>query len=78
MLFLGGQDIIAQVNQSIRKPSYLFPTPLDRELADVWSTRIRLMVESDGSDVEDLQQAREYIELLTKSDREQLMKFIEQ
>lgn len=76
--FLGGQDIIAQVNQSIRKPSYLFPTPLDRELADVWSTRIRLMVESDGSDVEDLQQAREYIELLTKSDREQLMKFIEQ
>ncbi|MNP68931.1 hypothetical protein D3C76_1649570 [compost metagenome] len=65
------------VNKSVNKPSYLFPTPLDAELADVWSTRIRLMIESDGSDVEDLQQTREYIELLTKSDRKQLMKFIE-
>ncbi|MNM66754.1 Bacterial extracellular solute-binding protein [compost metagenome] len=75
--YLGGQDILALVNKSVNKPSYLFPTPLDAELADVWSTRIRLMIESDGSDVEDLRQAREYIELLTKSDRKQLMKFIE-
>ncbi|MGF7050166.1 ABC-type glycerol-3-phosphate transport system substrate-binding protein [Paenibacillus sp. DS2015] len=75
--YLGGQDLIPLINQSVNNSSSLYPSPIDNDLDNIWNRRVIMMIESDNSDAIDLKKTGEFIELFTEADRTRLAKFIQ-